>query len=91
MGHRRSSSCGNQAYARTDRYINDALADQLPVNAGSKSIEVYFVPETDERTILSVDWRTHKFGTSAAITNGRHHSAGLRIRKLPVRIENFIA
>ena len=76
--------------ARADPYINDTLGGELPINANIKSAEVCVVPETNQSTILSGDWKSRKCGILAAITNA-HHSAELRIRTSPVRIESLIA
>ncbi|MCI0599813.1 MAG: xanthine dehydrogenase family protein molybdopterin-binding subunit [Beijerinckiaceae bacterium] len=81
--------------ARAGRYINDNLADYLlPVNADIRSVEVIFVPETDNVInplgIKGIG-ELANVGTSAAIANAVFHATGNRIRKLPVRIENLLA
>jgi xanthine dehydrogenase YagR molybdenum-binding subunit len=80
---------------RTARYVNTNLADYLiPVNADIQSVEVLFVPETD-------DWinplgvkglgELGNVGVNAAVANAIFHATGKRIRDLPIRLETLMA
>lgn len=77
------------------RYINNNLADYLvPVNADIKTVDVIFVPETDNViNPLGIKGLAElaNVGTSAAIANAIYHATGRRIRNLPIRIEQLLA
>jgi xanthine dehydrogenase YagR molybdenum-binding subunit len=79
---------------RTARYVNTNLADYLiPVNADIQSVEVLFVPETD-------DWinplgvkglgELGNVGVNAAVANAIFHATGKRVRDLPIRLETLL-
>ncbi len=80
--------------ARTARYLNTDVAEYLiPVNADIPPIEVIFVPEVDTHVNpLGVKGigELGLVGTDAAVANAIFHATGLRIRKLPIRIENLL-
>jgi xanthine dehydrogenase YagR molybdenum-binding subunit len=78
----------------TARYINDNLADYLvPVNADIDKVEVIFVPEEDKLVnplgIKGIG-ELANVGTAAAISNAVYHATGVRVRKLPIRIEDIL-
>jgi len=78
---------------RHARYTNDNLAEYLiPVNADVPEVQVLLVPETDrEVNPLGIKGigELGCVGTNAAICNAIHHATGVRIRELPVRIEQL--
>ncbi len=75
--------------------INSSLADYLvAVNADAPSIEVHFLDYPDKelneigaRGIGEIGLA----GIAAAITDAVHHATGVRVRELPVRIEDLLA
>ena len=75
--------------------INSSLADYMvTVNADAPPIEVYFLDYPDKeinelgaRGIGEIGLA----GVAAAITEAVHHATGVRVRELPVKIENLIA
>ena len=80
---------------RNARYVNTNLADYLiPVNADIQTIEVIFVPETD-------DWvnplgvkglgELGNVGVNAAVANAVFHATGVRVRDLPIRLEKLLS
>jgi xanthine dehydrogenase YagR molybdenum-binding subunit len=79
---------------RTARYLNTDIAEYLiPVNADIPPIEVIFVPEVDTHVNpLGVKGigELGLVGTDAAVANAVFHATGVRIRKLPIRIENLL-
>src|SRR2546425_732380 len=75
--------------------INSNLADYVvAVNADAPPIEVYFLDSPDKE-INEVGARgigeIGLAGVAAAITAAVHHATGIRIRELPVKIENLLA
>jgi xanthine dehydrogenase YagR molybdenum-binding subunit len=74
--------------------INSSLADYLvAVNADAPSIEVHFLDYPDKelneigaRGIGEIGLA----GIAAAITDAVHHATGVRVRELPVRIEDLL-
>jgi xanthine dehydrogenase YagR molybdenum-binding subunit len=76
------------------RYINDNLAEYLiPVNADIPSVQVILVPEIDrEVNPLGIKGigELGGVGTNAAVCNAIFHATGVRIRELPVRIEQLL-
>jgi len=75
--------------------INSNLADYvMAVNADAPPIEVHFLDYPDEE-INEVGARgigeIGLAGVAAAITAAIHHATGVRVRELPVRIENLLA
>jgi xanthine dehydrogenase YagR molybdenum-binding subunit len=75
--------------------INSSLADYLvAVNADAPNIEVHFLDYPDKelneigaRGIGEIGLA----GIAAAITDAVHHATGVRVRELPVRIEDLLA
>src|SRR5215468_3975389 len=75
--------------------INSSLADYIvAVNADAPPIEVYFLDYPDKE-INEVGARgigeIGVAGIAAAITDAVHHATGVRVRELPVKIENLLA
>src|SRR5215467_1002897 len=75
--------------------INSSLADYIvAVNADAPPIEVYFLDYPDKE-INEVGARgigeIGLAGIAAAITDAVHHATGVRVRELPVKIENLLA
>jgi xanthine dehydrogenase YagR molybdenum-binding subunit len=74
--------------------INSSMADYLvAVNADSPTIEVHFLDYPDKevnelgaRGIGEIG----KAGIAAAITDAVHHATGVRVRELPVKIEDLL-
>jgi xanthine dehydrogenase YagR molybdenum-binding subunit len=80
---------------RYARYVNDNLADYLvPVNADTPNVEVILIPEQDNH-IDSAGVKglgeLGNVGTNAAVCNAIFNATGIRIRKLPVRMEQLMA
>jgi xanthine dehydrogenase YagR molybdenum-binding subunit len=76
------------------RYVNDNLADyRVPVNADVADVEVILVPEED-RDVNPVGVKglgeLANVGTAAAVANAVYHATGVRVRALPIRIENLL-
>jgi xanthine dehydrogenase YagR molybdenum-binding subunit len=75
--------------------INSSLADYLvAVNADAPQIEVHFLDYPDKeinelgaRGIGEIGLA----GIAAAITDAVHHATGVRVRELPVKIEDLLA
>jgi xanthine dehydrogenase YagR molybdenum-binding subunit len=75
--------------------INSSLADYLvAVNADAPAIDVHFLDHPDKeinelgaRGIGEIGLA----GIAAAITEAVHHATGVRVRELPVRIEDLLA
>jgi xanthine dehydrogenase YagR molybdenum-binding subunit len=75
--------------------INSSLADYvMAVNADAPPIEVHFLDYPDKE-INEVGARgigeIGLAGIAAAITAAVHHATGVRVRELPVKIENLLA
>jgi len=75
--------------------INSNLADYIvAVNADAPPIEVHFLDFPDKE-INEVGARgigeIGLAGMAAAITAAVHHATGVRVRELPVKIENLLA
>ncbi len=80
---------------RYARYINDNLADYLmPVNADTPDVEVILLSETDQLIDpagVKGLGELGNVGTNAAVCNAIFNATGIRIRKLPVRLEKLQA
>jgi len=76
------------------RYINDNLADYLiPVNADVDAVEVILVSEEDTYVNpagVKGLGELGNVGTAAAIANAVYHATGVRLRQLPIRMENLL-
>jgi xanthine dehydrogenase YagR molybdenum-binding subunit len=75
--------------------INSSMADYIvAVNADAPPIEVHFLDFPDKE-INELGARgigeIGKAGIAAAITDAVHHATGVRVRELPVKIENLLA
>ena len=79
---------------RSARYVNDNLADYLiATNADVGEIETIVVPEEDTQVnALGAKGigELANTGTAAAIANAVYHATGIRVRHLPIRIEDLI-
>ena len=70
------------------------MADYLvAVNADSPTIEVHFLDYPDKE-VNEIGARgigeIGKAGIAAAITDAVHHATGVRVRELPVKIEDLL-
>jgi xanthine dehydrogenase YagR molybdenum-binding subunit len=79
---------------RNARYVNDNLADyRIPVNADIADVEVILVPEKDDFVnpvgVKGIG-ELGNVGTAAAVANAVYHATGIRIRKLPIRLEDIL-
>ena len=84
-----------QMDTRAARYINDNLADYLiPVNADIQDIEVIMLPEADDQVnamgIKGIG-EIGIVGMNAAVANAVFNATGIRVRDLPIRIEQLLA
>lgn len=74
--------------------MNDNPADySIPVNADVQEAEVILVPEEDREVNpagVKGLGELGNVGTAAAISNAVYHATGLRVRKLPMRIEDLL-
>jgi xanthine dehydrogenase YagR molybdenum-binding subunit len=80
---------------RNARYVNDNLADYLvPVNADIQNVDVILVPERDDFVnpigVKGIG-ELANVGTAAAVANAVYHATGIRVRKLPIRLEKLLA
>jgi xanthine dehydrogenase YagR molybdenum-binding subunit len=79
---------------RYARYVNDNLADYaIPVNADVPSVQVILVSEEDHDVNpagVKGLGELANVGTAAAISNAVYHATGIRVRKLPIRIEDLL-
>ena len=79
---------------RTARYVSDNLADYLiPVNADIRDVDVILVPEEDtfvNPVGVKGIGELGNVGTAAAVANAVYHATGVRVRKLPIRLEKLL-
>lgn len=78
---------------RRARYYNDDLAEYLiPVNADIIDIQTIMLPELDTQVnklgIKGVG-ELGNVGMNAAVANAVFHATGIRVRKLPIRLEKL--
>lgn len=66
----------------------------IPVNADIKDIKVIMVPERDDIVnplgIKGIG-ELGNVGMNAAIGNAVFHATGVRVRRIPIRIEDILA
>ena len=79
---------------RAARYVNTDLAEYLiPVNADIPSHEVIIVPEEDELVnplgIKGIG-ELGNVGMNAAVANAVYNATGVRVRELPIRLEQLL-
>ena len=80
---------------RTARYVNDDLAEYLiPVNADIQEVQTLILPEQDsEVNALGIKGvgELGIVGLNAAVANAVFHATGVRVRDLPIRVEDLLA
>lgn len=79
---------------RAARYVNTDLAEYLiPVNADIPGYQAIILPETDAQVndlgIKGVG-ELGNVGMNAAVANAVFHATGVRVRELPIRIEDLL-
>ena len=80
---------------RTGAVMNDNISEYIvPVNADILDIRAMMVPEED--TLVNPAGvkgigEIGIVGTAAAIANAVHHATGIRVRHVPIRVEDLIA
>jgi xanthine dehydrogenase YagR molybdenum-binding subunit len=79
---------------RAARYYNHDLAEYLiPVNADIGDIQTIMIPETDtEVNPLGIKGigELGNVGMNAAVANAVFHATGVRVRDLPIRLEDLL-
>lgn len=80
--------------ADTGRIVNANIAEYLvPVNAGVPDIQAVFVAN-DERNSNPLGVKgigeLPMAGVAAAIANAVYHATGVRVRKVPIRIDDVL-
>lgn len=80
---------------RFARYYNTDLAGYLiPVSADITDVQTIVIPEEDRQGnmlgIKGID-ELGNVGLNAAVANAIYHATGLRLRKLPIRIEDVLS
>ncbi|MGA3400874.1 MAG: xanthine dehydrogenase family protein molybdopterin-binding subunit [Acetobacteraceae bacterium] len=83
-----------QVDAETGRIVNATIAEYLvPVNADVPDIQAIFVAN-DERNSNPLGVKgvgeLPMVGVAAAIANAVYHATGVRVRKLPIRLEDVL-
>ena len=66
----------------------------MPVNADIREIEVLMLPEKEDIInplgIKGIG-ELGNVGMSAAVANAVHHATGIRVRRIPIRLEMLLA
>jgi xanthine dehydrogenase YagR molybdenum-binding subunit len=79
---------------RAARYTNKDLAEyMIPVNADINDIEVIFVPEKDvvvNPLGIKGIGELGNVGMNAAVANAVFHATGIRVREIPIRLEQLL-
>ena len=79
----------------TGRIVNSNLAEYLvPVNADIPDIQTICVPNDDKHSNplgAKGIGELPMVGVAAAVANAVYHATGVRVRKLPIRIEDILA
>ncbi len=80
---------------RTARHVNDSLSEYLmPVHADIGEVRAILLDEQDDAVNPLGIKGIGELGTSgvnAAVANAVHHATGIRVRDLPIRIEQLLA
>jgi xanthine dehydrogenase YagR molybdenum-binding subunit len=79
---------------RVARYYNNDFAEYLiPVNADIDDVQTILLPE-DDKLVNDLGVKgigeLGNVGLNAAVGNAVFHATGLRIRKLPIRLEHLL-
>ena len=76
------------------RYVNRNLADyHVPVNADVGEVDAIFVPEEDTAVNpmgIKGLGELGIVGVNAAIANAVYHATGVRVRELPIQVEDLL-
>jgi xanthine dehydrogenase YagR molybdenum-binding subunit len=86
---------GTEIDRHAARYTNTDLAEyMIPVNADIHDIEVIIIPEKDTGVnplgIKGIG-ELGNVGMNAAVANAVFHATGIRVREIPIRLENLLA
>ncbi len=77
------------------RYYNDDLSEYLiPVNADIGEVTVLMLPEKEtEFNPLGIKGigELGNVGMSAAVANAVYHATGIRVRRIPIRLEMLLS
>lgn len=78
----------------TARFVNGNIAEYLvPVNADVPEVTAEFVPEQDEIVnpmgVKGIG-ELGIVGTAGAVANAVHHATGVRLRSLPIRMQDLV-
>jgi xanthine dehydrogenase YagR molybdenum-binding subunit len=80
--------------ARFGDFVNHDLADyHVPVNADIRSIDAFWLDERDDDLNPMGSKGIGEIGivgAAAAVANAVHHATGIRVRDLPIKLEDLI-